>query len=170
MIDDFNLAIKNYQKKWQFLTAGRKNQAFFEALKPTAVCWKTDDLADLDRRVMGLRTHADIVNYAWINGRWVVVAVLREPLEWGIRIAKIYQRRPDSTDALGLDHVDFYASSIDEDLLAGEPNLKWSHESNSELSQWISLWFDDTEAKLRDNTTLDVIIAEFKQANEQIVG
>lgn len=170
MIDDFNQGIAAYMQKWQVLVAARKDKEFFEAFKPTAVCWKVGDETDLDRRVSELRGQAEHIHWARLNDRWVVTAYLREPLALGIRIAKVYQRRPASSDALGLDHVDFYAPEVKEDVLAAEPDLTWTHESNGELCKWISLWFAETEAKLRDNTTLDIEAAELTQASKKVTG
>lgn len=48
MIDDYNTAIKDYREKWQQLVAERKNQAFFENLKPTAACWKAENLGSVN--------------------------------------------------------------------------------------------------------------------------
>lgn len=171
MVDELNVAIRKYQEKWQQLVAARKNKAFFEKLKPTAVCWKTEDLEDLDRRSHEIRDHCDHLHLGWINERWLATAHSSgQKLRWDIQIVKIYQRRPGSTDATGLDHVDFYAPDIDEDVLADEPNLKWTHESNNEFSSWISLWFAGTEAKLRTNTTIDVCVAELKAVNQKVLG
>lgn len=168
MIDDFNLSIKDYVAKWQDFISQRSNKPFFEDLKITAACWKADDLADHDRRVNELRDLAEHIHSAWLNGRWLTTIYLREPLEQGIKIAKIYQKRPNSSDPSGLDHLDFYAPQIDETVLSAEPNLKWSHESNNEFCNWISIWFNDTEAKLRTNTTLDTCAAELTHASKEV--
>lgn len=168
MIDDFNQSIKEYWAKWQELVAQRNNKNFFEDLKPTAACWKVDNLADHDRRINELRDHADHIHSAWLNGRWLTTVYLREPLEQEIKIAKVYQKRPNSSDPSGLDHLDFYAQQIDEAILSTEPDLKWSHESNNEFCKWISIWFNKTEAKLRTGTTLDVCAAELTHASKEI--
>lgn len=168
MIDDFNKGILDYQQKWQKMVAARQNKQFFEDLKITAVCWKADDLADHDRRVQELRDNAEHIHSAWLNDRWLTTIFLRDPLELGIKIAKVYQKRPGSTDASGIDHLDFYAPQIDEKILQAEPNLKWSHESNNEHCKWISIWFDNTEAKLRTDTTLDVCAKELAEAAKEV--
>jgi hypothetical protein len=89
-----------------------------------------------------------------------------------IKIIKIMQRRPDSNDALGLDHVDFYGPEVAQATTAldKETNLKWTPESNDAVDNysWISLWFDGTEAKLRDGTVLDTIIGELQELNNDI--
>jgi hypothetical protein len=169
MLDELNTVISEYWTKWQALVAARKNKAFFEALTPTTVCWKAVDLADYDRRLAELRDHADHIHTAWLNERWLTTLHLRqEKLEHGIEIVKLYQRRPGSTDATGLDHLDFYfkpGTPDAKELLGQESNLKWTEETNGEFCEWLSIWFEKTEAKLRSETTFDVIIKELEAIN-----
>lgn len=170
-MDELSIAIQAYQKKWQQLVSGRKNKQFFTDLKPTAICMKLADTSALDEQVAIIRQDADHIHWGWINERWLVTIHLREAaLPWGIEIVKLYQRRPGSSDALGVDHADFYAPAIDEDILADEPELQWTHETNGEHSAWISLWFESTEAKLRTDTTLDVCAKELALLDAQITG
>jgi hypothetical protein len=164
-------AIEQYQERWQALVAARKDKAFFESLTPTAVCFKAADVAEVDALLAPIREHADHIHWGWINERWLVTVHLRNSsLPAGIQIVKIYQRRPGSEDTLGLDHVDYYAPAIDEDILADEPDLKWTHETNGEHCAWISLWFDGTEAKLRTDTTFDACAKELAELDKQITG
>ena len=164
-------AIERYKLQWQELVAGRKNKAFFEGLKPTAVGFKLADAAEIDRLLAPIRDQADHIHWGWINERWLVTLHLRDTtLPDGIQIVKLYQRRPGSDDKLGLDHLDFYAPSIDEDILADEPELKWTNETNGEHCAWISLWFAGTEAKLRTDTTFDACAKELAELDKQITG
>lgn len=168
MLDEFNEAIKVYNQKWQKFVAGRKDQKYFTALKPTAVAWKTADLAEFDKVFKSLRTDCDQIHLAWLNGRWLATMVLRDQtLEGGIKIVKLMQRRPKSTDALGLDHLDFLHTEDAETVLKAE-DIKWSRENNGDNCSWLSIWFDGTEAKLRTNTVLDVCIAELTETNQTI--
>lgn len=169
MLDEISAAVAAYQIKWQQLLADRKEKEFFEKLKPTAVCYKVTDLDELDDRLRTLREEADHVHWGWINERWLVTVHLRRPLAQGIKIVKLYQRRPGSRDPVGLDHMDFYAPVIDEAILADEHDLKWTRENNGPHSSWISLWFAGTEAKLRTDTTLNVCAEELQELNDQII-
>lgn len=170
-MEEYNRAVSEYRIKWQQLIASRKDKAFLEALKPTSMCLKVADMAELDTRVKAIREYADHIHAGWINDRWLVTIHLRnQQLAWGIEIVKLYQRRPGSQDAVGLDHLDFYAPAIDEDILAAEPELNWSREVNGEHCSWISLWFSGAEAKLRTDTTLDVCAQELLEANQQIIA
>jgi hypothetical protein len=172
MIDELNQAVEEYQKKWRAFLAARSNKTFFEGLQPTSVGWKTTDLADFDQRFAELREQADQIHIGWINERWLATLHLRgTTISGGIQLVKLMQRRPGSSDATGLDHVDFYSSEVANagSVLTAEPNLKWSHEENG-LCKWTSLWFAGTEAKLRTGTTLDVCVAELQEVNRHILG
>ena len=137
--------------------------------------WKTEDRAEYDRLVAELHDQADLVVETWMNGRWVAKLHLRDAkLVNGAEIIKIMQRRPGSTDAVGLDHVDFYSPEVTsaEPLLKQEANLKWTWESNDVIEgyDWISIWFAGTEAKLKSDTVLDIVQAELKALNEKITN
>jgi non-canonical purine NTP pyrophosphatase (RdgB/HAM1 family) len=114
MIEELTAAIKDYQKKWQALVAERGDTRFFESLKPTAVAYKTVDLADYDAKMAELRDMCDQIFVVWMNERWIAKLHLRDTaLPMNLRIIKLMQRRPDSKDAVGLDHVDFYTAHGD---------------------------------------------------------
>jgi hypothetical protein len=172
MQDKLNQALKDYRSRWDKMVTDRKDQVFFNELKPTAVAWKTTDLAEFDRIFAELREKADQIHLGWINERWLGTIHLREgELEHGIKIIKLMQRRPGSTDAVGLDHVDFYSEQVKdaENILKGEDGLKWTPEDNGHC-HWISLWFEGTEAKLRTGTTVDVCIKELEEINNHVLG
>jgi hypothetical protein len=175
MLDKLNEALQDYDQKWQKLIAGRTDHAFFEALKPTAVGWKTTDRAEYDRLLAELHDQADNVAEIWMNGRWVAKLHLKDVrLTNGVEIVKIMQRRPGSTDAVGLDHVDFYGPEVAqmERILTSEPGLKWSRENNDILAgyDWLSIWFDGTEAKLKHETVLQIVRAELAELDKRILA
>lgn len=175
MIDELNQALEAYHAKWHTLIEARRNKAFFEGLMPTAVGWKTTDRAEYDRLCAALHDKADQIVETWMNGRWIAKFHLRDTkLSGDIEIVKIMQRRPNSTDAVGLDHVDFYTTEIRgaERILQDEPDLKWSRESNDIIAgyDWISLWFDGMEAKLKGATVLDIICVELQDISNKIKG
>ena len=174
MIDELNQAIQTYQTKWQKLLAGRKNKEFFLRLKPTAVGWKVADREEYQTRLAEWHDRCDKIIETWMNGRWIAKLHLKETLAADIKILKVMQRRPGSDDALGLDHLDFYSPDIDkaETILNQEKDLKWTHETNDIRDDyaWISMWFDDTEAKLKSNTVLTIIAAELKDMEKEILN
>lgn len=171
MFDSLNQAIDEYQVKWNALVAQRKNKEFFERLKPTAVGWKVADSAEYDRLLSEWRSAADFINESWLNDRWIAEIHLKSTkLNGGIEIIKLMQRRPDSSDVVGLDHLDFYDTEVvnTTTVLAEETDVKWTEEENG-LCKWVSVWFDGTEAKLRAGTVLDVIVLELQETNRKLL-
>jgi hypothetical protein len=171
MFDDVNQAIETYQSKWQALVAERKNKEFFERLKPTAIGWKVAGQAEYDRLFNQWREACDQIHIAWLNNRWLAAMHLRsEKLGSGIEIIKLMQRRPGSSDALGLDHMDFLdMEETNTKAILQEENIKWTEEENG-MCTWTSLWFAGTEAKLRPHTVFDVAVAELQEISKRIRG
>ena len=174
MIYEINSELKDYFVSWQALLAGRTDVDFFGALKPVALGWKVADKAEYARIYSMLHDKCDTIVETWMNDRWIAKMHLRDTsLEGGITIIKLMQRRPESTDLIGLDHVDFYTAAADngESVIDQEPNLKWTHESNDVLENysWLSLWFDETEAKIKNATVLNNIIRELELTNQKIL-
>jgi hypothetical protein len=170
MIDRLNQALTDYQFKWERLLAGRAKPAFFASLKQTAVGWKTVDRAEYDQIFAELYDMCDVINSAWVGERWVTTMHLKSTVLTGdIEVVKLMQRRPGSKDAVGLDHVDFYSPEVAraENVLQGESDLRWTHERSGPTT-WISVWFDNTEAKLRMHTVVDSCIRELQQVNVRI--
>lgn len=172
MLDEINGAIASYETAWELLVSGRSNQGFFKKLKPTAVAWKVEDIADFNKRFAQLRDLCDQVHLGWINERWLATLHLKNiVLVNGASVVKIMERRPGSNDPTGLDHVDFYIAGTDDikQVLHNEPDLKWTEEKNGDYCRWISLWFDSTEAKLRRDTVLQPCIDELEAVQEKIL-
>lgn len=174
MLDELESALEQYRQAWKALGESRRDVSFFASLKPMAVAWKTTDLADFDRRFAELRDASDQIHLGWLDGRWLATFRLKDrTLPWNIRIVKLMQRRPGSTDAAGLDHVDFLAP-YNADLraiLKAEPSLRATEEAG-DYAAWWSVWFNDTEAKLRmpGKTTLDACIAELEEVRTEMIG
>ncbi|HSX07737.1 MAG TPA: hypothetical protein VLG11_02490 [Candidatus Saccharimonadales bacterium] len=172
MVEELNDAIANYNTKWKALVEIRRNRRFFAELHPTAVAWKTVDRVEYDKIFAELHELSDVVVESWWDGRWIAMLHLREiKLNNGIEVVKLMQRRPNSKDATGIDHIDFYHPEVAgaEGILLNEPNLKWSHEAGGQ-AKWISVWFAGTEAKLRTHTIIDSCIRDLAAANDHIKG
>ncbi len=172
MFDEINNAFGGYMGKWQGFVAQRQNKDLFDRLKPTAVGWKVADLAEHDRVVNELRGACDQVVAVWMNDRWITKLHLKDSqLNGGVEIIKILQLRPGSTDAVGLDHVDFMdMEETNTRAILEEEGVKFTDEENGPHCTWTSIWFDNTEAKLRRGTVLDVIISELDETNNKIRG
>ncbi|HET7320469.1 MAG TPA: hypothetical protein VFI84_02690 [Candidatus Saccharimonadales bacterium] len=173
MIDELNVSLQKYSKNWEKLVAERNNKEFFEGLKPVAVGWKVADEAEYKKVYEELRGQCDRIVETWMNGRWIAKMHLKDAkLTGNIEIIKLMQRRPGSSDALGLDHVDFYSPAVAgaDAILKQEPGLKWSWESNDVVDDydWISIWFSGTEAKLKAGTVIDIVIKELAEVGDRI--
>ena len=171
MIDELTAALKEYEAKWRALVAERNDISFFEKLKPTSVAWKTVDLADYDAKMAELRDACDQIFVVWMNERWIAKLHLKDTtLPMNLRIIKLMQRRPGSTDAVGLDHVDFYTpnGAAIESTLKNEPHIKWNYEKNN--AEWYSVWFAGGEAKIRDDTICSVCADELLATEKEILA
>jgi hypothetical protein len=173
MLKELTAAIMVYKEKWDALTAATTDRVFFDSLQPTSVGWKTEDLADFNQCFDELRDASDQVHMGWVNERWIATFHLKdETLPMGLSVVKLMQRRPGSSDATGLDHLDFYFEPGDvraKDVMANE-SFEWTEEVNGERCKWISIWFADTEAKVRSDTVLEVCAQEMKDVEKQILN
>lgn len=165
-------AYSEYLEKWQRMVTARHNKTFFEQLKPVALGWK---VADKESYIALYTEHHDScerIVETWMNGRWIAKLYLKQDSAVnGVRIVKLMERRPGSDDALGLDHVDFYSRSQDiRQVLEQEPDLEWTLESNDVIDkyEWLSVWFENTEAKIKSDTVLDIIIKELEEVNNTV--
>jgi len=176
MNQEYSAALKGYMQKWDQLVAARHDASFFGNLQATAFGWKVQDRAEYTQRVAALHDQAEHIVETWMNGRWIAKLQLRDGSATnGIHIIKIMERRPNSTDAVGLDHIDFYAPVETEQIeavLRAESNLQWTRESNDIIEgyDWLSIWFDGTEAKLKHDTVLDIVAAELVQLSQRLVN
>ena len=171
MFDDVNAAIEAYQTKWQAFVAQRRNKEFFERLQCVGLGWKVADLAEYDRLFAQWRGACDHINQVWLNDRWIATLHLKDAKLYGdIEVIKLMQRRPDSSDTLGLDHLDFYDSEVvnTTTVLAEESGVKWTEERNG-IAEWVSIWFDGAEAKLRARTVWEIIGQETHDLNRDIL-
>ncbi len=136
--------------------------------KPNAIGWKVADLDSFNATLSELlNTGATQIHIGEVNKRFIATVVLSEAVTWGINVLKLMQRRQNSEDPSGLDHIDFYYPDLEvvKDSLHGIQS--WEMESN-DAHQWISLRFKNREVKFVDHSVLDVCIDEMKQAKDEI--
>jgi len=174
MLDKYNQAIQKYFEKWYKLLETRSNKQFFAQLQPTAIGWKVADRTEYNTLLTELHDSSDMIVEKWMNGRWIAKVHLKDTeLDHDMQIIKIMERRPGSSDAVGLDHIDFYdPSRVDlTAVLNDEKDIRWSQESNDVMAdyEWLSVWFADTEAKLKHYTVLGIIGAELDELERQII-
>jgi hypothetical protein len=173
MLEELHAAINDYTMKWQGFAKNRQDIGFFEKIQPTAVGWKTEDLTDFIARFDELQALCDQVHLGWVDERWLATMHLRdEALPQGITLVKLMQRRPESTDATGLDHIDFLLPNGTDAkvVLQAESEVEWTEEFNGDHCKWISIWFDNTEAKLRSDTVLQVCADEMLDLQESMIS
>jgi hypothetical protein len=105
----------------------------------------------------------------FVDKRYIASVVFKEPIYKNIYVLKLMQRRPKSSDPVGLDHIDFMVNNLGvfEDELKKKQVPKWSHEAN-EVHGWISVWFDGSELKFKDHIVVDVGVKELQDAIKQI--
>ena len=139
--------------------------------EPATIGWKVTDITEFNKALAGFLA-SDLVNQChigFVDKRYIASIVFREPIYQKIYILKLMQRRPGSTDPVGLDHVDFTVA----DLPATEAEFTksgvadWDYESN-EVHTWISVRFNGTEAKFVDHVVLDVGVKELKDITKQL--
>jgi hypothetical protein len=172
MIDELQQQTEHYFEVWQAFVAQRVDHDFFAALKPISVGWKVADKTKYMQHIPELMDVSNRVSNSWLDERWLGGFHTKEALlPENLRHIKLMQRRPGSTDKLGLDHVDFLlpVGTNIEALLAKESGFEWFREKG-DLCEWISLRFSDTEAKLRfpDKTSIDAVIKEWQHIKDEI--
>lgn len=171
MVEELQQKVQEYLDGWQAFSAARNDKDYFGGLKPTAIGWKFTDRTELMQRFNEIRDMCEQVHFGWINERWVICAYLRDvTLPGGIKVVKLMERRPGSTDAVGLDHIDFYTPETDVRTHVEQEDIKWTEEHNGEHCKWISVWFEGGEAKLRNDTVLKVCADEMLEYEQRIIG
>ncbi len=171
MVEELQKSLETYLNGWQQFADARDDKQYFAKLKPTAVGWKFTDRQELMQRLDEVRDLCDQIHFGWINERWAVCGYLRDStLPGGVKIIKLMERRPGSTDPVGLDHVDFYTPNDDVQSHVEQEDIKWTEESNGEYCKWISVWFDQGEAKLRTDTVFKVCADEMLEYQQRIIG
>lgn len=172
MVNELQQRTQVFLDNWQHFTQERTDVDYFAHLRPTAVGWKCTDRDELMQHVTDIRDHCEQIHFGWVNERWLVSAYLKDiTLPGGIKIVKLMERRPGSTDAVGLDHVDFYSSTNDvKQRVEKEQGMQWNEEFNGEHCKWISVWTDAGEAKLRTDTVFKVCADEMLEYEQRILG
>jgi len=169
MFEEYTTAVEQYHQKWQSLVDSSEHADYLNSLPMTAIGWKTQDRAELLQRLDALRDMCDQIHFGWVNERWIISLHLKDlALPHDVRIIKLMERRPGSTDTIGLDHIDFYAPNA-ADTLDEAIDIQWSKEMSGSHCKWISIWFAETEAKLRGDTVLQVCADELLELQQQIL-
>jgi hypothetical protein len=168
-MDEIKSEVLSYLQDWQDFVKGPTFEDLGN-LKPMHFGWKVAEESDLIQIVAELTPKSRLVNIARVDNRKLALIVTDLPIA-GVPIVEIMQRRPESADKLGLDHLAFWHPSSNFDLvkLLTSSSIKWEHQQN-EGHAWISLWFGDKnrEAKFFDHTALDIAAKELSNASDII--
>lgn len=172
MVDELQQRTQDFLDNWQTFAKQRANVDYFANLKPTAVGWKCTDRDELMRYFAEIRDLCEQIHFGWVNERWLISAYFKDvALPGSIKIVKLMERRPGSSDPVGLDHVDFYSVTSDvKRHMEQEQDVKWTEETNGDHCKWISVWTDAGEAKLRTDTVLKVCADEMLEYEQRIIG
>ena len=169
-MEDIKKALDTYLAAWQ--AWHKTNDVGFGKLRPTQVGWKVADEAMLGSLVDAFLPHTTQAHIGTVDNRKIAVLLLSPPVS-RVPLLQIMQRRPDSTDALGLDHVAFYCPEIASlEAKLKTSRLDWEHQRNPGHA-WISVWFEDAdgrrqEAKFFDHTSFDIGAIELQEASDII--
>lgn len=167
-LNDLDNKSKQY---WQLWDEFRKENNLPD-LKPSTVAFKAQNIEEFNQ-ILGSLLETDVVNQChigFVDKRYIASIVLRKPVFFkDVKIIKLMQRRPNSTDPVGLDHMDFYINNLKEmeNVLKKNDVKGWGYESN-ESHRWISLRFNGIEAKFVDHLVLDVCVKELKNVTKEL--
>jgi hypothetical protein len=166
-IDDINRSAKAYFTKLNTFV----NQYNLTPRVPSTIAWKVTDINAFCDDLSGFLSHKQIsqCHIGFVDKRYIASIVFKQPIYQNIHILKLMQRRPQSTDPIGLDHADFIVDNFSEFVaeLTKQKVPEWSLESN-EIHGWISVWFNNTEAKYVDHIVLDVGVKELQEITQQL--
>ena len=139
---------------------------------PTTCSVKVDSKHLLYQILEGNSDIIEQMHVGTVNDRYIASAALTVP-HYGLPILKILERRPGSSDPIGLDSIDYLYADLDKafELLqaAGLPVEK----ENNDMHAWLSLRFGENkqfEAKITDHIVLEVAVKEMKLQIEQILA
>lgn len=172
--DRFTLigAFQRYKRAYLELIKEYELEAFNAAATATTISWKVADKAQLFADLESIAADTEQIHIGTVNNRYIASAVLHKPLEAKIQIIKILERRPQSTDPLGLDSVDFLVKDLEKTYTTlRQAGLRVVKENNP-VHEWLSLRFganDEFEAKFTDHLVLEVARKELKMSELQLL-
>lgn len=167
LISELRTRAEEYWQKWESYRVLHELKEF----KPCAIAFKAQGINHFNR-VLSVLLQEKIIDQChigFVDKRYIASLVLDEPIFQDIYIIKLMQRRPNSTDPVGLDHFDFYTPKLKEveSYFKSKKLSNWVYESN-ESHQWMSLKFNKTEAKFVDHLVLDVSTKELRDVSNRI--
>jgi hypothetical protein len=166
-VEDISQSAETYFKKLDAFVAEHR----LTKRDPSTIAWKVTDIDEFNDTLSGFLKSELVIqcHIGFVDKRYIASVVFKQPIYRNVSILKLMQRRPGSTDPVGLDHADFPVNNLSslENELKAKKVVKWSHESN-EVHGWISVWFDGTEAKFVDHIVLDVGVKELQNITKRL--
>ncbi|HSW36840.1 MAG TPA: hypothetical protein VLG37_00535 [Candidatus Saccharimonadales bacterium] len=164
-------ALEEYHVAWHAFLNEFNLSKLGQAFKPTTLSWKVADRKALFENLASLGGQTEQVHIGTVDNRFIASIVLKDSDVHGMKIIKILERRPGSSDPLGLDSIDYLVEDIDaafHKLKAAKAHIE--HQTNA-MHDWLSLRFGQNnqyEAKLTDHLVLEVAIKELKSALDSL--
>lgn len=167
-MEDVEQQLGQYLNAWRSWS-GKASIKSFRAAPAMHFAWKVADELSLVGELRRFLPLSQEVHIGTVDARKIALLVLHTPVE-GVPIAQIMQRRPNSTDRLGLDHVAFWCADMAtlKQALAAS-NYQWEEQRN-DAHIWVSVWWskDRLEAKFFDHTTLDLGSRELSEISKRL--
>ena len=165
------VALTEYHAAWNAFRVIHHLDILERLAVPTTIGWKVADAKTLYANLAALATVTEQAHIGVVNQRLIASVLLNDDFE-SMRIIKLLQRRPQSSDRLGLDHIDYLVT----DMLKIHMVLKEAgahvNLENNDMHEWLSLRFGgklEFEAKFVDHLVLDVAIRELQQAELSLI-
>jgi hypothetical protein len=167
MLKDIRVEAGKYYLKFESFI--KKNR--LANLEPVTIGWKVQDIDEYNETISKFLKN-DLVeqcHIGFVDSRYIASIVFKKPIFKNVYILKLMQRRPNSTDPVGLDHMDLPVNSLEEmeKELENHNVSDWEYESN-ESHKWISVKFGGTEAKFVDHIVLDVCVKELRDVSTKL--
>lgn len=165
-------ALDAYEAAWKAFLVVHHLESLKQIARPTTLSWKVATKTELFANLEAIARLTEQVHIGTVNNRFIASVVLHEPLENGLAIIKILERRTGSNDALGLDSIDYLVDDTDHVLAllrAAQAQVAAEH---NEVHDWLSLRFGESnqfEAKFTDHLVIDVAIKELKLAKKRLL-
>jgi hypothetical protein len=170
--DSLKIALANYQKAWKAFIVINHFESIEPTWRPAAISWKVEHKVALYGNLRLIGDQAEQIHIGTINDRFIAMAVLKKKFA-DVRIIKLLERRPGSSDLLGLDSLDYYVEDLEGtyDLLkAAGARVEKQH---NDWHEWLSLRFGknhEYEAKFLDHPLLDIAIQELTDIRNSLSG
>ncbi|HSX36915.1 MAG TPA: hypothetical protein VLG13_02245 [Patescibacteria group bacterium] len=157
-------SLGEYEAAWKAFLVDNRLEQLEQIAVPTTLSLKVANKAELFRYLEDNAGNIEQVHIGTVNDRYIASAALKEPID-NLPILKILQRRPGSSDSLGLDSIDYLVKSTEEVFRLLQGAGATIEKQHNEVHAWLSLRFGSKkqyEAKFTDHVVLEVAIKELR--------